>query len=237
MGESSQIPRVDSNPKQKGLLKQIRKEKRLEDLLSANPEKTPIGFETERMFKRVLKNLPEGASTKLVKSWEGKAKLGAAVADLVLNTGNYAVNVIIFRQLFRLTHFNINRPIHDEILGGERSRLSLMLIRDVKKHKPLVSMDFQIDKPELIPYIVGAKILYKLRSAPVKFASDLAENFARSEKGQTWLSGIAKKKGFRTEEIVHKMTTGDALRELGSKPQEKLRENQQYVASANVIND
>ena len=78
----------------------------------------------------------------------------------------------------------------------------MVLYHDVQRHKPLVSVDFQIVNPKLIPYVVGEKIMYGLRRRPIKYVADQFEAYARSEKGRKKLLEIAKKKGFGTSDAV-----------------------------------
>ncbi len=124
----------------------------------------------------------------------------------------------------------------EQSLNFSQDYQNTMLI-NIEKDKPMMVFGVQLKRPDLIPRFIGQKILYSLRGLPVRLAADQFEAHMRTEKGKVWLADIAKKQGFRTEEIVRKMTTGEALYELGTRPKVDLRDNQKFVASAKAIRD
>lgn len=236
VSESVNISTKDKGLTKKDILKDIRKEKRSEDQIAAKRENRPVTYETIRALDRVYKSLPDEASKKVIESWQRKAKFFAGAADKLLAYGDRYLSFLTIWKIFSPSMFVSGIPTRGEqALNFSQDYQNTMFI-NIEKDKPMMVFGVQLKRPDLIPRLIGQKILYSLRGLPVRLAADQFEAHMRTEKGKAWLADIAKKKGFRTEEIVHKMTTGEALRELGSRPQQELQDNQKYEASAKPIN-
>lgn len=236
MSDSISVVTKDKGPTKKDILKDIRKEKRSEDQIAAKRENRPVTYETIRALDRVYKSLPDDASKKVIESWQRKAKFFAGAADKLLAYGDRYLSFLTIWKIFSPSMFVSGIPTRGEqTLSVSQDYQNTMFI-NIEKDKPMMVFGVQLKRPDLIPRFIGQKILYSLRGLPVRLAADQFEAHMRTEKGKAWLADIAKKKGFRTEEIVRKMTTGEALRELGSRPQQELQDNQKYEASAKPIN-
>lgn len=231
----STTPIKDIVPTKKSILKDIRKEKRNEDQIAEKRETRPITYETIRALDRVHKRLPDDASKKVIESWQRKAKFFAGATDKLLSYGERYLSATTLWKIFSPSMFVSGIPTRGEQAFNISQDYQNTMFINIEKDKPMMVFGLQLKRPDLIPRFIGQKILYGLRGLPVRLAADQFEAHMRTEKGKSWLADIAKKKGFRTEEIVHKMTTGEALLELGSRPQEKLGDNQKYVATASAI--